>query len=687
MNLDQTQTQKKFQRPNELMRKVLFALFLGLFAINLFLGGILTAFVFLDRIDISLPGLTSIFTPLFPSTTEDTPFEFVQFRSATEFQQYLEENANNAAFYGRGLTALSPAIEMEWATEMSDTLAPGTNLREKSIPQTATPDRVSQTNVQVIGIDEPDLVKTDGQNIYYSTESVPIFIEPAGVLDMMIAPPPQYQATTKVISAFPPADMELLTNIDHSGDLLLIQDTLVIFTSDTIYGFDVSNPDDPEQIWDLMLEDDHQFVEARLYDDQIYILTQDRIYSEIPCPFQPITEFRAIECTEIYHPTYNIPIDVIFTAMIIDPFQGEVKQSISFVGASGSSVIYMSEEAIYVTYVYYAKLSTILIESITSLNSDLIPPTVKQQLRQLLDYDLGEQAKLVEVQTIIEQYQTALDNDTALQFENELENQLQDYYQANLRNLEQTGIVKLPLDNLDRIQSGSVPGIPLNQFALDEYDQHLRIATTVGENGFATSESENDIYVLNQNLKRVGSVQGMGVGERIYSVRFIQEQGYLVTFRETDPFYVVDLANPQAPKIKGELKIPGYSAYLHPLDDKTILGIGKEQNQVKLSLFDVSDPDNPIELDKYLLKEYWTDILDTHHAFLLDPKHQVFFLPGSQGGYVFSYQSAQLDLVRTIRMAAAQRALYLDDFLYIIGESEITVIDETTWEELNQLRL
>ena len=123
----------------------------------------------------------------------------------------------------------------------------------------------------------------------------------------------------------------------------------------------------------------------------------------------------------------------------------------------------------------------------------------------------------------------------------------------------------------------------------------------------------------------------MGLTERVYSARFIQDKGYVVTFRQTDPFYVLDLSDPASPKLAGELKIPGYSSYLHPITKDKIIGIGKEGQNVKVSLFDASDPANPQEVSKYTLSEYWSDILNTHHAFLMDEKHGVFFLPGLFG--------------------------------------------------------
>ncbi|HID43276.1 MAG TPA: hypothetical protein EYP30_05785, partial [Archaeoglobaceae archaeon] len=182
-----------------------------------------------------------------------------------------------------------------------------------------------------------------------------------------------------------------------------------------------------------------------------------------------------------------------------------------------------------------------------------------------------------------------------------------------------------------------------------------------------------------------GSIKDFGKEERIYSVRFIGDKGYIVTFRETDPFFVIDLSDPENPEIKGELKIPGYSSYLHPINDDLILGIGKEDRNVKISLFDVSNPEKPKEIDKYELDEYWSDVLNTHHAFLLDSKHEIFFLPGGKGGYVFSYENEELKLENAVSTSAI-RAIYIEDYLYIIG-NEVIVFDENTWEKVNELEL
>jgi len=190
---------------------------------------------------------------------------------------------------------------------------------------------------------------------------------------------------------------------------------------------------------------------------------------------------------------------------------------------------------------------------------------------------------------------------------------------------------------------------------------------------------------LDQDLQIVGSVQDLGLTERVYSVRFIEDKGYVVTFRQIDPFYVLDLSDPTNPELKGELKIPGYSSYLHPITKDKILGIGMEGSNVKVSLFDVTSPEDPQEMDKYTLSEYWSDILNTHHAFLLDSKHEIFFLPGSKGGYVFSYKDDKLSLTKAVSEISAKRAIYIEDYLYIVGENKIVVLDEISWERVNDI--
>jgi hypothetical protein len=197
------------------------------------------------------------------------------------------------------------------------------------------------------------------------------------------------------------------------------------------------------------------------------------------------------------------------------------------------------------------------------------------------------------------------------------------------------------------IASGRFNGYLLNQFSMSEYDGALRIASTRGDGGFGgTNTSGVQIMMLNaQNRKQlvtVGEVWGLGTNEQIYAVRFVGPTGYVVTFRQVDPLYVLDLADRRAPKVVGELKIPGFSSYLHPIGDGLMLGIGQDATDqgrrigAQVSLFDVKDPSKPQRLSSLAIGNETAAQYD-HLAFLWWPASRDVFLPTSnyqtQTGY------------------------------------------------------
>jgi len=173
--------------------------------------------------------------------------------------------------------------------------------------------------------------------------------------------------------------------------------------------------------------------------------------------------------------------------------------------------------------------------------------------------------------------------------------------------------------------SGKVSGFLLSQFSMDEFEGKLRVASTTSPQGWWWSDnSESLVTVLElekNELVTVGQIGGLGKGEQIFSVRFLGDVGYVVTFRQTDPLYTIDLQDPTAPKVTGELKILGYSAYLHPLGDGLLLGLGQNANEdgrvegIQLSLFDVSDIANPTRIDTITMGEGWSQAENDHHAF------------------------------------------------------------------------
>ncbi len=592
---------------------------------------------------------------------------FVTFSSEEELKRYLQSSESYGwfGFFG-GLRAVTLDIAEKapvTAPRPMTTPAPMPTPAPTPTPTPApTPGRYSETNVQVLGIDEPDIVKTDGKNIYLSK----FWIYPIRYM-------PEFKKETKIITAFPPEELEKKYEIDESGDLLLYGKVLIILSYDHISAYNVSEK--PEKMWRIDLNSN--LVAARLYNDSIYLVTRSWIDHYAPCPIKPLEvngKSFIVECRDIYHPITPVYADITYNIMKIDPTTGEVKKSASFIGSSGRSIVYMSRNAIYITY-YKTPDQVKFMYNFLKENRDLVSEEVIKRIEKLLDYDISNRAKAVEIQVILEQYSSSLSRDERKKFENEFWNRMMDYRKEHKRELEKTQIVKISMD-LKPVASGDVPGRLLNQFSLDEYRGYLRVATTISD--------ANDLYVLDKDLNIVGSLLNFGENERIYSVRFMGDRGYVVTFRQTDPFFVLDLSNPEKPEMKGKLKIPGYSSYLHPLKDDLILGIGKEGGNVKISIFDVSSPEEPKEIDKYTLKEYWSDVLRTHHAFLIDPKHEIFFLPGGNGGYVFSYKG-KLELIKAIDMPAV-RALYIDDYLYIIGQ-KIVVFDEKTWKKINEIEL
>ncbi|MFH1191863.1 MAG: beta-propeller domain-containing protein [bacterium] len=628
---------------------------------------------------------------------KNTQARLLKFVSEDEFKEYLAQSKDLG--YGGGF-ATRGMVET-WATDFRKEAAPMPAVMDSNIAQTQalgsgnSAERVSETNAQVKGIDEPDIIKNDGKEIYYSsslryyTRGDVSVGNTVGVNSETKQIMPQYkEAAIKLIKSFPPESLGLDSEIIAQGNLLLKNNILMVFTYDKIYGYDVSDKKAPVKKWTISLKQNNYLTTSRLYNGKVYLVTNQAVNSFKPCPLVPFDidgNIFSVSCDNIYHPPVPVETNSTYTISIINPEDGAVEKDISFVGSANNTVIYMSPNALYATYEYSGDFVGFFADFFTEKCADLIPKEVIAKLAKLKNYDISAQAKSSEIETILNNYRISLDEDENLRVQNEIENRGESYFKEKGRELEKTGIFKVSTDNLEILANGSVPGTLLNQFSLDEYNGYLRTATTIsGTNSmfWQSGDSVNDVYVLDKNLNITGSVKDLGETEKIYSVRFIEDKGYVVTFRETDPFYVIDLSSPENPHKKGELKITGYSSYLHPITKDKILGIGRDGGKVKISLFDVSDAENPCEVSKYMLDEYWSDVLNTHHAFLLDSDHKVFFMPGGQGGYIFSYENDNLSLKKAISQTQISRAIYMDNYMYMAGDAGITVIDENTWERI-----
>jgi uncharacterized secreted protein with C-terminal beta-propeller domain len=635
---------------------------------------------------------------------EGEEFVVEVFKDEDEFKQYLENSEDSFSY---GVWGGSP-VSMDAGFGMGAPEMEGFNASPDMMDtRQSEPSRYSETNVQVEGIDEPDIVKTNGKEIFLSSEeSYRYFGRPiiedritfeGSDMDMSqnFEPvlPPESNSATNILKAFPPEDLEELGQIDKKGELLLSGDTLVILSYDQLWGYDVSEPDDPQRVWKYDFEDQSSMVQARLYDGDIYLVTSTYPDYDTPCPVKVLadgSESITVPCTSVYRPSNkNVSAESVYSVIKIEADNGEVKDKTSFVGDSwgGATTVYMSKNAVYIGY-YYMNDFVQYFADFLKENEDLFDDDLIEDVENLVEMDISQSAKMTELEQISSRFMNSMDDDELYEFENEMEDRSRDYNKENLRDLDRTGIAKVDIDVMEPEASGAVPGRTLNQFSMDEYDGHLRVATTVGNSFMSGSaETENDVYILDEDLDITGQARGMGLDERIYSVRFIGDKGYVVTFKQIDPFYVLDLSDPEKPSIEGELKIPGFSSYLHPLKNDLILGVGEENGKVKLALFDVSNPSDPVEKDKYIMSDYWSEVGNNHRAFLQDSLFEVFFIPTGNGGNIFSYEDEKITLVKSVSGSRIKRALFIEDNFYIIGEEEIEILDEETWDRVNSVEL
>jgi inhibitor of cysteine peptidase len=297
---------------------------------------------------------------------------------------------------------------------------------------------------------------------------------------------------------------------------------------------------------------------------------------------------------------------------------------------------------------------------------------------------------------------------------------------------------------------GKVPGRTLNQFSMDEHNGYFRIATTTGFAGMdGQFTSKNNMYILDEAMSITGKIEDIAPGEQIYSVRYAGGKAYMVTFRTVDPLFVLDLSDPVQPKILGKLKIPGYSNYLHPYDENHLIGFGKDAAEVtngyapdgtpntmayyqgmKMALFDVSDVANPKELYSEMIGDRGTEseLLNNHKALLFSKEKNLLAFPVTvremattssnkakavtgygdfafQGAYVykldlssgFKLQGKITHLTDEDYLKAGQymglnersieRILYIGDILYTTSQQKLKATDAATLQDVKTIEL
>lgn len=607
----------------------------------------ITAYVFLFIIVVSI---TSIIITLQYKQLGDQEIRLKRFSSYTELKKFIEENLE-APYYG-----VYRGTDVVFLAESS----------EPSLPTV----EYSKTNVQVEGVDEADIVKTDGKYIYVASGG-----------------------NVTIVKAYPPEEAEVFSKIELNGTVTGIyvnKDRLVVFESNfpffrAFYAYEPFSEQTSVKIYDIS-------------DRRSPILKRDISLSGWYFNSRMIGEYvYVVVNSPVIKTNEEGEIEVLLPKISINKCEKTVP----------ASKIYYSEVSDY----YYTYTSIMAI----NVQNDQEEPTYETILMGITS---SMYVSLNNIYLVVPKWSET--------------------------GTEVTIIHRIHIEGskIKYEATGQVPGRVLNQFSMDEYRGYFRIATTTGHvaRNMGEATSANHIYILDMNMSIVGKIENIALGEKIYSARFMGNRCYLVTFKKVDPFFVIDLEDPTNPKILGKLKISGYSDYLHPYDENHIIGIGKETVEaeegdfawyqgVKISLFYVSDVENPKEISKYVIGDRGTDtpVLYDHKALLFDKNRNLLVIPvlvaeineeeypegvppyvyGEytwQGVYVFNISLEEGIVLRgkithleneTISTVhyylylpyMVKRALYIGNILYTISDKKIKMNSLDTLEEINEIEL
>ncbi|MEK6888360.1 MAG: beta-propeller domain-containing protein [Candidatus Aenigmatarchaeota archaeon] len=562
---------------------------------------------------------------------------------------------------------LKSFIQTNSETQSYDGYAMGGAMRETALMTTAAPmadkssaasaNDYSTTNIQVAGVDEADIVKNDGKYIYAVSGNAVIIVD-------------AYPAeNAKIISQI---NLSSVSNIFINGDRLIVfgneyKDYAYPMAAEKIAAtsiaadimmprpyyntqssfiriYDVSDRANPVLVRNVTASG--SYFDSRMIGDYVYAMTNEYVYNGdvIPLPYVMENGIALREFPDIYY--FPIPDSSYnYVNIVAVNVQTDETATKTFMMPS-SQITYVSQNNIYLTYQKWSSYADFYDRIIDEV---LIPtlPQFKQKIDEIRNYNISAASKFSEIQAPLQNYVAGLTQDQRNILEKSAQEKMTVIQQDIERERQKTYISKIAVSGsqIDYKGQGYVAGNLLNQFSMDEHNGYFRVATTVGEvwNG----NSNNNVYVLDSELKQTGKLEDLAPGEKIYSARFMGDRLYLVTFKKVDPLFVIDLSNPIDPKVLGKLKIPGYSDYLHPYDETHIIGIGKEAVEaseeeagqrnlnfawyqgIKLSLFDVSDVENPKEISKFNIGDRGTDseALYEHKAFLFDKNKGIVVIP------------------------------------------------------------
>ncbi len=517
-----------------------------------------------------------------------------------------------------GMMKMRMASEADGAI-MQNTAAPEAALASDSDSGSNAVD-YSQTNVQVQGVDEADTVKTDGEYIYnnkvivakaYPAEEMQVVATLSYDQEMY---PVEMYVDTKHLTVILnkgyshwrevyPTDSD--TGVPDQKDRLPVPP---FEYSVKVLVYDLSDRTNLEQIREI--EIDGAYISSRKIDNNLYLVNNKYIQIHL----------LRDHPEELLTPAYRDSTD-----------GGEIKR----IGYKEICYFPGSPEANYLI--------------VAGINLDN-PADQKTEVKTYLGSGQSIYSSLENLFVAVPEYKYEQVQPLPEPVVNTPEGNLSRPAILPIPVEEKTSIYKFSLQDGDTqyLGKGSVPGRILNQFSMDEHKGYFRIATTEQEYTASEVQMTNNLFILDQGMNVTGKIENIAPGERIYAARFLGDRGYMVTFKTVDPLFVLDLKEPQNPRVLGELKIPGYSNYLHPYDENHIIGFGKEALEVeephwsgqgttknayylgmKIALFDVSDVNNPQEKFKIEIGDRGTDseLFGNHKALLFNKEKGLMAFP------------------------------------------------------------
>jgi inhibitor of cysteine peptidase len=600
--------------------------------------------------------------------------ELSKFSSVDELKAFLAdvEGARNAsaAAYGAAQGGARMAVS-EAGQNAATTTAP--QPKAAQAPQvlpaeggTGAAD-YSSTNVQVAGVDEPDFVKNDGKYAYVLSGSKLTIAQvyPADLAKIVSKVGLDIQEGQYLQNMFLNNNTLVVFYQEYAQEQVIPQYEIMpqpaYIPKTHILILDVADRAAPRTVKNYVVSGTYN--SARMIGDYAYVITTSEIYNYRQPLLPRVAEAgRTVMVPDVYYfrnpePHYNF--DTV-TSVNIKSEQDAVNSQTFMMNPAAT--LYVSQDNIYIAYQKYQPYNYYEAagrDRFFKAILPLLPQDAQQKIKSIdSDQSLSESARWDKIAAVLEDMYNHMGEGEKTALMDRVKEALANYDSEAQSSALRTVIHRIaigPSGGLEYKARGEVPGRLLNQFSMDESGNRFRVATTVEYYSQYSSGMYNNVYVLDGAMQTVGSLEKVEKGESIYAARFIGDRLYLVTFQRIDPLFVIDLSSDQ-PKVLGQLKLPGYSSYLHPYDDTHIIGIGKDTKEndfggvqaagVKLSLFDVADVANPRLVGDYVIPGQSTDseVLSDHKALLFDKQKNVLSIPvsrydqgpkyGPNGGYV-----------------------------------------------------